>query len=235
MTETIMTCERVDASLSAYLDGDLPPAERRAVDAHLGTCLRCASLVRDIDAIRRDAANLPELAPSRDLWNGIAARIEAPVVPLNPQADRSSARRGWRLGLAAAGLVAVTAGVTYTITVRQGGLAREGPPAVATSDTAMPADGTTKAANVASLPVEVTYAREIAELRDVLERRRGSLDSTTVAVVELSIATIDRAIAEARAALELDPASAFLNDQLNRALAKKLGLLRTVALLPSRS
>ena len=50
-----------------------------------------------------------------------------------------------------------------------------------------------------------------------------------------SIATIDSAIAEARRALEVDPASRFLSTQLNKALEKKLGLLRTAALLPSRT
>jgi hypothetical protein len=65
--------------------------------------------------------------------------------------------------------------------------------------------------------------------------RRADLDPATIAVVENSLTTIDRAIADARAALARDAASAFLNEQLNRALEKKLGLLRTVAFLPPRA
>ena len=42
--------EHVDSLLSAWFEGDLEPAERHAVDAHLRECLRCASLVRDIEA-----------------------------------------------------------------------------------------------------------------------------------------------------------------------------------------
>ena len=61
-----MTCEHVDNVLSDWLEGDLDLPQRRAVDAHLRECLRCASIVRDIDGLRRDAANLPGLAPSRD-------------------------------------------------------------------------------------------------------------------------------------------------------------------------
>jgi tRNA G18 (ribose-2'-O)-methylase SpoU len=41
--------------------------------------------------------------------------------------------------------------------------------------------------------------------------------------------------AESRAALERDPASDFLADQLARAMTKKVAILRTVASLPARS
>ena len=72
-------------------------------------------------------------------------------------------------------------------------------------------------------------------MRAVLDQRRGTLDSATVAIVEQSLTTIDRAIANARTALARDSASLFLSDQLSRALEKKLGVLRTVALLPARA
>ena len=44
--------------------------------------------------------------------------------------------------------------------------------------------------------------------------------------------SIDQAIADARAALTTDASSPYLNDQLNRALEKKVSVLRRVALLP---
>jgi len=46
---------------------------------------------------------------------------------------------------------------------------------------------------------------------------------------------IDDAIAQSKAALAQDPASRFLNNQLNSALDKKLELLRTAAMLPNRT
>ena len=129
MNTTPMTCTTLDERLADYLEGDLAARERQRVDAHLASCLRCAALVRDLEQIRTDAGALDELTPSRDLWDGIAARIEAPVVPL-PAAGVVAApavtvpihtrRPAWasraRLAAVAAGLVAVTAGVTYTIT-----------------------------------------------------------------------------------------------------------------------
>jgi hypothetical protein len=81
----------------------------------------------------------------------------------------------------------------------------------------------------------VTYDAEIASLRGILNERSEQLDPRTVAVLQSSIATIDSAISQARAALERDPRSRFLSTQLDKALEKKLGLLRTAALLPARS
>lgn len=80
-----------------------------------------------------------------------------------------------------------------------------------------------------------TYNAEISQLRGVLRERSEQLDPRTVAILESSIATIDSAIAEARAALARDPASPFLAERLDKTLEKKLGLLRTAALLPART
>jgi hypothetical protein len=165
-------------------------------------------------------------------------------------------------GLAAAALVAVTAGVTYRVT-----MARMGGPGPATQVAAAPAAPTatpnvtapgsapessnppapvapasTTGTGASAQPVArvrvsaaITYDREIARLHDVLEQRTTDLDPATIAILQNSLATINKAITEARAALLRDPASRFLNNQLNRALEQKLGLLRTAALLPART
>jgi hypothetical protein len=79
------------------------------------------------------------------------------------------------------------------------------------------------------------FAGEITKLRRIVRERRSQLDPKTVAVLEQSIAVIDSAIAQSRAALAKDPASGFLATQLNHSLEKKVELLRTAALLPSRT
>jgi hypothetical protein len=83
--------------------------------------------------------------------------------------------------------------------------------------------------------IESVYGREIARLRRIVDERRGQLDTATVHVLERNLGVIDRAIAESRAALAKDPASVFLNDQLNSVLEQKIELLRAAALLPVRS
>ena len=82
---------------------------------------------------------------------------------------------------------------------------------------------------------ETALAPEIDQLQDMLQQRRDQLDPSTVKIVEDNLALIDAAVKQARAALERDPASGFLTERLDNALQKKVELLRTVALLPSRS
>jgi hypothetical protein len=80
---------------------------------------------------------------------------------------------------------------------------------------------------------DTVFASEINRLQRVLAVRRGELDPQTVSIVEMNLKLIDSAIKSSRAALAKDPASGFLNQQLTRALDKKVELLRTVALMPS--
>src|SRR5512132_2878534 len=117
MTDTTMNCKQLDGVLASYLEGELDRRTRAAVDAHLGSCLRCASLARDLWAIAGEAAELPELTPSRDLWSGIAERIETPIIPLAQRAaPRTWSNRPARLAAAAVILVAATAGTTDLFT-----------------------------------------------------------------------------------------------------------------------
>ena len=79
-----MTCEAVEATLPDYLDETLETWVRSSVEEHLGQCLKCAALVRDIRNIEREAGLLPDLVPVRDLWPGIESRIGTPVVAFTP-------------------------------------------------------------------------------------------------------------------------------------------------------
>jgi hypothetical protein len=83
--------------------------------------------------------------------------------------------------------------------------------------------------------LETVYDQEIARLRVIIDQRRALLDTATVGVIERSLTVIDQAIRESRAALARDPASAFLNEQFNKALEQKVELLRAAVLLPVRS
>ena len=118
MTSSKITCEAFDAALPDYLEGTLDDAAGTAVEMHLRECVRCASLVRDIENIRKDASALPDLVPARDLWAGIEARIAAPVIPFatRPAPQRRFAP-AW-MGIAAAALIVTTAGITYQLTAR---------------------------------------------------------------------------------------------------------------------
>jgi hypothetical protein len=70
------------------------------------------------------------------------------------------------------------------------------------------------------------YERAIASLEFVLEQGRGRLNPQTVAIIEASLATIDRAIDEARHALAEDPNNHVLNRLLIKHQQSKLRVLR---------
>ena len=85
------------------------------------------------------------------------------------------------------------------------------------------------------LTAEQTYDDEISRLRTVVAARRSQLDSATIAVIEHNLRVIDQAIAQCKQALRKDPHSQFLMESLNGALDDKVQLLRTAAMLPSRT
>ena len=232
-----MTCHDYDALLARDLEDELSVEERRSADAHLNDCARCTSLRAELVAIAAAARDLPLISPSRDLWSGIAARIETPVVALDAPSVRGVPRwrNGW-LAAAAAALVLATAGTTYVVTVanmrtdaRQ--VATGGP---ATSGSGAGAVGGPGATMVVDRETssDVAFDREVVQLRALLEERRPNLDSATVALLERNLRIIDQAITESRAALAKDPGSALLNRQLHNALGRKVQVLRTAALLP---
>ena len=263
-----LNCTRLDEKLADYLEGDLAAGERVALEAHIASCVRCTALVRDLQNIRSEAGDLAELTPSRDLWSGIAERIETPVVPLTvraattPNVERRRGSDRLRLAAVAAALVAVTAGVTYTLTVSRGGTKADSTQ-VAVGSGASNGDSTSSSSAVPQQTVaavdsapntdrqdsiaaeqpsaqnvgsaSATSSREIDRLRSMFVRNRGLMDPRTAAIIEANLKVIDDAIAQSKAALAQDPASRFLNNQLNTALDKKLELLRTAAQLPSRT
>lgn len=199
----------------------------------------------ELEAIARRAAQLPLLTPSRDLWSGIEARIQAPVIALphasgaapavapvrTASAATAPARLPWRrLAIAASLLVAVTAGVTYTIVARRGAPRLAEANDSATVDARLPM---TPAVPVSAVSAEQTFDREIGAMRNIVDQRRKDLDPATIAVLEKNLKVIDAAIAESKAALAKDPASAFLMDRLNHAYDTKLQLLSGVAAIPS--
>lgn len=306
MTMTPFTCDTFAERLADYLERDADAATRAAMEAHASGCDDCGALLAELTAIRAEAAALPALTPSHDLWSGIAERIETPVVAFGGRRSAvGAAGRWWKHpALLAAGLVGITAGVTYYGT-REVYESRIVPPVTSAAAPAAidgttldatptrvaegrdasvrngPADRGTRvpssseasalapstdrtspsgvrstasargATSFASAPtadrrsaiaetyrpgelaaLDSLYHREILRLREVLGERRDQLDSTTVAVLERNMTVIDRAIAECRAALAKDPASRFLNRQLNDALETKIELLRTAATMP---
>jgi hypothetical protein len=76
--------------------------------------------------------------------------------------------------------------------------------------------------------VDLTYDRAVDDLLRAVDEGRDRLGPRTIEVVTRSLATIDRAISDARIALEQDPGNAFLTLHLARERQRKLALLRQI-------
>jgi hypothetical protein len=194
-------------------------------EQHRAECGECKQLWAELDAISAEAAQLPTLTPSRDLWSGIEARIGGTMPTPVPSTPRWYSSQNFRLAMAASLLIAATSAVTWRIAT-DADVARP-------IAEAQPSGTEESAVHLASFSASVTQMdQEIATLQRIVTERRSGLDPKTIAVLESNLALIDAAIAESRAALEADPASQFLAAQFARAYTSKLTLLRDAATLP---
>ena len=200
-------------------------------ELHRANCAECRAIWDELENISAEAARLPLLTPSRDLWDSIEARIA--TVPRTLPFYKTQT---FRLAIAATLLVAVSSGLTWQLATS------DTPDAVvaATEDALItPTDetvGSDEASemHLASFSASVTQMeREIATLQTIVTERRSELDPRTIAVLEANLKLIDTAIAESRAALASDPASRYLSAQYTRAYTSKLTLLRDAATLPT--
>lgn len=249
-----MRCAEFEAQVSEFVDDALPTSTSAQMRAHAATCASCSALALEIAAIVRDAGALPALTPSRDLWTGVVARLDTPVVAIG-SAARTPAHRHFfslrMLATAAAMLITVSSGATYlfmhasttsTTFTSVPGVAASSPaassvgssgvpsPTGGIADVAAPNRPVRYASNAGTI-TERAYQREITAMRRIVDERLGDLDSATVVEIERNLRIIDKAIDDSRRALANDPRSRFLSTQLDRALESKLGVLRRIALL----
>jgi anti-sigma factor RsiW len=205
--------------LSEYVDGELTPAERTALEAHLAACGACRQTLEELRRVVAQAQALDDRPPAADLWPGIAEHIG--VVSL--AARRARRRLSFtvpQLAAAAVVLTFLSAGSVW-LALR----IRPLPP---------PAPGTTAAmSNVGMSPLDARTAASVAALEQTLARNRDRLDTATVRVIEKNLGIIDRAIRDAQSALAADPANPYLNQHLAQETRRKLELLRQAATLAS--
>lgn len=68
-----MECERMDALISPYLDGDLGSVEKASVETHLHGCTRCREMLELLREVSASLRNLPEVEVSPDLQRRLLA------------------------------------------------------------------------------------------------------------------------------------------------------------------
>lgn len=203
--------------LSEYLDGELPATERAALETHLASCADCRATLADLRGVVARAQGLEPRPPATNLWPGIHARLtpgqQARVVRLD---RRRFSLTVSQLLAASIALVLLSGGAVWMA------LNPDRPAELVSSE---PLGGPRGGEQYASR--SVTVQRDaIAKLEEVLARNEGQLDTATVRVVRHSLATIDRAIAQAQRAIRRDPNSAYLKIHLANTMRQKIELLR---------
>jgi len=211
--------------LSDYVDDELTPGERAALDAHLASCRECAGTIADLRAVVDRARELPVRPPAADLWPGIEPRLtggsQTRPLPFHAHTTRKFAFTLPQLVAAGLALMVMSGGGVWVL--QHGGPATEMPP-VAASD---PIREPVVPAGIA----DPRYDEAIADLQQALEAGRAELDATTIRILEANLSAIDAAIEQSRRALAGDPANVYLNNHLADARQRKLALLRRATAL----
>jgi putative zinc finger protein len=125
--------------LSEYLDGELAPPEKAALEEHLRTCVGCRAVLEDLRRVKRFAAELKDAPPRNELWGDVAKRIghpEAAVLVADELAARRRLRFGPWLKVGAAAAAVLVLGVAL------GRWTAPGTPTLPTAQVEAPAPGT---------------------------------------------------------------------------------------------
>lgn len=183
---------------------------------HLAACADCRSTISRVRSLLTAARALPnEVAPPPEIWTQLRARV-----------GRGRRRRAlswsWGRWIAAAAGVVFIVGAALLI---PGGRGKGNVP-------------NAKAIPVAPSPaiarVELHFAGTLAELRAALDTQRTHYAPAAAEVVDRTLAVIDTAIAETRAAITDDPNNPALVDILSSHYERKVELLqRATELAPS--
>jgi Putative zinc-finger len=231
--------DRFNQRLSEYLDDELTPGERAALEAHLAECENCRTTLAELREVTERAASLPARPPHEDLWSGIAARLQPRqsdrVVGIGAYREARSASESARrfsftateLAAAALLLIATSASVSWLVRSRMNDTPTS---PTQTASATQPVSTSTSSMERGAIRLasfgDPQYDAAVADLQHALEEGRGRLDKKTIDVLEKNLAVIDEAIDQARRALAADPANAYLNSYLADARRRKLELLR---------
>jgi len=206
--------------LSAFVDGELAPAEAAAVRTHAASCPACTAALSDLRALVKNARTLDVPEPPPTLWPSIEGAL-----------DRRE-RFGWltlsnwkpfAVG-ALAGAVAVVL-VVFALPLLR---ARPDAP-VASAPTepasAAPADPLLNEAEAEFAQAAAAYERSIAKLRTLLEREEARWSPQERGRMAERLARLDEAIARSRELARRTPGDSAGNEQLFAAYQQKIAFL----------
>jgi hypothetical protein len=218
--DKIPGCTQSTETLSAFVDGDLPPAEAQAVRVHAAGCPRCTLSIGELRAMLTAARALERPEPPPTLW----ASVEGAM---------SRHDRPWWLSLrlfgtgALAGAAAVSVialGLSSWRAHQAGELASASPPA-AVAAAATVADPLLDEAEAEFARAAAAYEKSIEKLRGLLAREEPRWSPAERARCAERLAQLDEAIATSREAARRSPGDGVGNEQLFAAYQQKIAFL----------
>jgi hypothetical protein len=207
-----MNCHDVRTRLDPpdhKVDDSLPPE----ILAHIEDCADCRHFRERLGAVRDPSSALArEIQPLRDLWPAIEGRLDETEKP------RVRSISNFLPLAAAAAIAAIVITSLFALPLRDDSTVTPNPVRVAET-----------AATPVSMPiasVEVGFVQTRSFLVKMLETRKNTMEPEQVAVLEHTLSTIDSAIQDIHAALELDPYNSSLLFKLSHARRRELQYLQ---------
>jgi hypothetical protein len=207
-------------TLSAYLDGDLPPAQSGEVHAHLDGCAACGALLAELGAMAGAARRLVPPEPPPTLWMAVEGAME--------RHDRP-----WWLSFRLFGVGAMAGAAAVSMAALGLSWRAHHPAGMSTAELAPPP---AVAAQVANDPLldeaeaelgraAADYERSIEKLRSLLEREKPRWSPVERARCADRLTQLDEAIAHSRELARRTPGDTTGSDQLFAAYRQKIEFL----------
>ncbi len=217
-------CDQVLSMIDDLVDEALDEHDRTSARSHLEACPSCRAEFQAATRLQAATRSLPRSTePERDLWPGIAHRIEDRRV-VRGEFERPPAvrPRRWWMAAAAAAILVVSVSLAY-----RAGLERGWPQTAATA----PVESFYVRAAYGGPGTGLESARD--QLRSSLDDRRDELSPETWSVVMENLLVIDNAIARIETAMADNPNDGRLNRQLATAYRQQINLLQRATRLPA--
>ncbi|HEY6477932.1 MAG TPA: zf-HC2 domain-containing protein [Polyangia bacterium] len=220
------SCTQSTETLSAFVDGDLPPAEAQALRAHAAGCPRCTLSIGELRVMVTTARALERPEPPPTLW----AAVEGVLERHDDRHDRPRHDRPWWFSLRLFGTGALAGAAAVSVIAL--GLAswRTHQAAVAAMTPAPPAalavaDPLLDEAEAEFARAAAAYEKSIDKLRSLLEREEPRWSPIERARCAERLAQLDEAIATSRELAHRSPGEGVGNEQLFAAYQQKIAFL----------
>jgi hypothetical protein len=206
--------------LSAFVDGELGPAEAAAVRAHAASCTACTAAIADLRGLVKNARALDVPEPPPTLWPSIEGAL-----------DRDGrfawlSISNWRpfaVGALAGAVAAVL--VVLALPALRGNQAAQAPTPSPAETAAVVADPLLNEAEAEFAQAAAAYERSIAKLRTLLAREEARWSPAVRSRTAERLARLDEAIARSRELARRTPGDSAGNEQLFAAYQQKIAFL----------